>query len=194
MKILKPAGRDRSRELGPVIRRIRERRALRLKDVADKSGFSESYVSQIERGLVLPSVTALGRLGEALGVSVSQLFRKIERPDAAQVAVIRPGDRKRLSPDPHSRFQNYLLAPDLRRRMEPVLSRARPGVVSTTYSHNGEEFMILLKGTMRIWVGEQVLELAEGDAVYFNSRVPHRWASTGERWIEALWVITPPTW
>lgn len=180
--------------LGPVIRRLREERELRLKELAEKSGFSESYVSQIEREVILPSVTALGRLADALGVSVSHIFKKVERANGFKPAIVRTTERKLISTSPESQFENFLLAPDLRRRMEPILSHARPGTTSATYSHRGEEFVILLKGSMRIWIGEEVLELAEGDAVYFNSHIPHRWANIGDSEIEALWVITPPTW
>lgn len=180
--------------LGQTIRRFREESNLRLKDLAEKSGFSESYISQIEREVVLPSVTALGKVADALGMSVSQLFEEAERTNGAKRMIVRKAERKVISISPDSQFENYLLAPDLRRRMEPVLSRARPGVVSATYSHNGEEFVILLKGSMRIQIGEEEFELAEGDAVYLDSRIPHRWANSGDGEIEALWVITPPTW
>src|SRR5688572_5439311 len=160
------------RGLGSALRALRESRGLRLKDTAERSGFSESYVSQVEREVVLPSVTALGKLAEALGVNVSEVFDRVERAQNAHPTIVRVDERKAISV-PGSDFENQLLTADLKRRMEPVLARGKPGAVSGIYSHEGEEFAIVLKGQILLRIDQEEFVLAQGDAVHFESRRPH---------------------
>jgi quercetin dioxygenase-like cupin family protein len=136
----------------------------------------------------------LEKLAGALNVNVSHVFELAEQANNSRPTIIRRSEREPIQMGPDSQFKSFLLAPDFQRQMEPVLSRAKPGAISHTTSHEGEEFMILLSGRMRFCFGDEVIELGAGDAAYFDCRVPHRWENIGEDEIEALWVITPPSW
>jgi quercetin dioxygenase-like cupin family protein len=78
--------------------------------------------------------------------------------------------------------------------MEPHLFRVAPGSGSgDSYSHEGEEFLYLLRGELRITVEAEEYCLKPGDSFYFESASQHRWTNPGrsETWV--LWVNTPPT-
>lgn len=180
-------------DLGKVIRERRGEGRLTLRDLARKTGFSPSYLSQIERGVITPSVSALRKIADAFGVTVGTLFDQAERPGTTQRKVVRRHER-RIITYPGSKIENQLLAPDLRRKMEPFWVRARPGIKSPVYVHDGEEFAFVLKGTMTIWAGDERFVLKTGDAIYLESSVPHRWENSGRGDAVVLWVTTPPTW
>ena len=79
-------------ELGVRIRALRERRGLSLRVVAERAGVSESFVSQIERGVASPSVASLRALADALGESIASFFDGSEPVGK----LVRVAERRRL--------------------------------------------------------------------------------------------------
>jgi quercetin dioxygenase-like cupin family protein len=78
--------------------------------------------------------------------------------------------------------------------MEPHLFRIRPDAGSgESYSHEGEEFIYILRGELEIALGGEQYRLKAGDSFYFESATPHRWKNPGRRETFILWVNTPPT-
>jgi quercetin dioxygenase-like cupin family protein len=78
--------------------------------------------------------------------------------------------------------------------MEPHLFRVSAGSGSgDSYTHEGEEFLYVLRGELAITVNEDEYRLKRGDSFYFESATPHSWKNLGraETWV--LWVNTPPT-
>jgi transcriptional regulator with XRE-family HTH domain len=179
-------------ELGTRIRALREDQGLSLRVVAESAGVSESFLSQVERGVANPSVASLRRIAEALGGSVASLF---EGPSVGG-RLVRTRDRRRLV-HPHRQWEDMLLSPPGSRRLQVILSTIEPegGSGDEPYSHDSdEECVIILKGRLRFWVGEEVYELVEGDSLSFESRLPHRNVNPGPAKAEVLWIITPPSY
>lgn len=179
---------------GDLLRARRRALDLTLTEVARKTEFSVSYLSQVERNVVAPSVAALMKIASALGMSVGQILAQGE-PSAAGVKLVRPHERKTLS-YPGSDIRYELLSPDLSNRaMEVLMFRARAGSTSgpESFTHDGEECFVLIKGRLRVWVGEQEHVMREGDSLYFKSSMPHRWVNDGKTDAQAIWVNTPPT-
>jgi transcriptional regulator with XRE-family HTH domain len=183
---------DEDQELGRRIRTLREREGLSLRAVAERAGVSESFVSQVERGVASPSVASLRRLAEALGGSVGAFF---EGPSSAD-RVVRAGERRRLI-HPRRQWEDVLLTPAGSRHLQVILSTIEPeaGSGDEPYAHDSdEECVIVLKGRMEFWVDEVRYELAEGDSLLFESRLPHRNVNPGPTKAEVLWIITPPSY
>lgn len=179
-------------ELGRRIRVLREDKGVSLRMVADSAGVSESFLSQVERGVANPSVASLRRIAEALGESVASFF---EGP-AATGRVVRVQDRRRLV-HPRRHWEDVLLTPRESKRLQVILSTIEPGAGSgdEPYSHDSdEECVIVLKGRIQFWVGDDLHDLDEGDALVFESRVPHRNRNPGPIRAEVLWIITPPSY
>lgn len=179
-------------ELGRRIRSLRLSKGISLRAVAEAAGVSESFLSQVERGVASPSVASLRRIAEALGESVGSFFEGPVVPGK----VVRVRDRRRLV-HPRRHWEDVLLTPPDARRLQVILSTIEAGGGSghESYSHDSdEECVIVLKGQLEFWVEDERFFLLEGDALVFESRRPHRNRNPGPAKAEVLWVITPPSY
>lgn len=183
-------------QIGSRLRSWRLASGLSLHKVADTSGLSPGYISQVERGLANPSLESLKRLADAVGMRIGDLFVDDTNgaPENSRFFVTKRGMRKQIR-YPGSGILNELLTPDLQRQFEAIWVEAQPGATSGghPHSHAGEECGVVIFGSMRFWVGNTDLELTAGDAIYLDSTLPHRWVATGTEPLVAVWMITPPT-
>lgn len=180
-------------EMGGRIRALREEQGMTLRSVAAAAAVSESFLSQVERGVASPSVATLRRIAEALGESVAAFF---EGPAGGGGRVVRVRDRRRLR-HPRRRWEDMLLTPPRSRRLQVILSVIEAGAGSgpEPYAHDSdEECVVVLGGRMRFWVAGERYELSEGDTLSFESRLPHRNLNPGPTKAEVLWIITPPSY
>jgi len=173
---------------GQRFRRLRARRGLSLAQVARATGVSIGFLSALERGQMRSSVATLRRIARFYRTNILSLFETAgENP-----RLVRPTQRKILETNAGVRME--LLAWG-NTAMEPHLFRVKPGGGSgESYTHEGEEFLHVLRGGFEIWLGHSEHYLLKtGDSLYFESSTPHRWRNPGrtEAWL--LWVNTPPT-
>jgi len=196
---MSPRARRRSRSsvhplaLGMRLRRRRRELGLTIQDVARRAALTDSFISQLERNRVNPSVASLQRIVSALGTSLGRFFDEAAGPGGR---VVRRAQRTRLS-YPGLRATDYLLSPDLNGKLEMLWAEADPGGGSgdQPYTHEGdEECVVIIRGRMEIWVEDERYVLAPGDALTFSSRMPHRWKNVGRGKLTALWAITPPSY
>jgi DNA-binding transcriptional MerR regulator/mannose-6-phosphate isomerase-like protein (cupin superfamily) len=173
---------------GQRFRRLRTRRGLSLAQVARATGVSVGFLSSLERGQMRSSVATLRRIARFYRTNILSLFETAgENP-----RLVRPAQRKILETNAGVRME--LLAWG-NTAMEPHLFRVKPnGGSGESYTHEGEEFLHVLRGEFEIWLGaSEHYRLKSGDSLYFESSTPHRWRNPGraETWL--LWVNTPPT-
>jgi DNA-binding transcriptional MerR regulator len=173
---------------GQRFRRLRMRRKLSLAQVARATKVSVGFLSALERGQMRCSIATLRRIARFYKTNIISLF---ETNGEAQ-HLVRPSQRKILETSPDVRME--LLAWG-NTAMEPHLFRVKPGGGSgESYSHEGEEFLHVLRGEFELWLQSKGrFHLKAGDSLYFESSTPHRWKNPGraEAWV--LWVNTPPT-
>jgi DNA-binding transcriptional MerR regulator len=173
---------------GQRFRRLRMRRKLSLAQVARATSVSVGFLSALERGQMRCSIATLRRIARFYKTNIISLF---ETNGEAQ-HLVRPSERKILETSPNVRME--LLAWG-NTTMEPHLFRIKPGGGSgESYSHEGEEFLHVLRGEFELWLhNDGHYHLKAGDSLYFESSTPHRWKNPGraETWV--LWVNTPPT-
>ena len=205
-------------ELGAKLKEIRRGRGVTLQQIADQTGLSKSFVSQIETGAANPSIASLKKITDVLGVPLGALFTHGENgssdtPAAApngfasgaagaapssldpggEVRVVRRNRRKMLI-EPGKKGKMYLLTPDLQRKLEVILGEEQPGNADEEwYSHIGEECGFVLEGRYEVSVGDQVFVLEAGDSIYFPSHLPHKTRVLGDQPVKTIWVITPPS-
>jgi DNA-binding transcriptional MerR regulator/quercetin dioxygenase-like cupin family protein len=179
---------DARQVTGQRFRRLRMKRGLSLAQVARATKVSVGFLSALERGQVRSSVATLQRIARFYKTNILSMFET----NGDSPVLVRPSQRKVLETSPHVRME--LLAWG-NTSMEPHLFRIKPGGSSgESYTHEGEEFLHILRGEFEIWLNEQGhYRLKSGDSLYFESSTPHRWRNPGrsEAWI--LWVNTPPT-
>ena len=180
-------------DVGLTIHRLRTARGLSLKDLAARSGLTQSFLSQVERDLTSPSVASLRKVAQAFGVPLAALF---QGPAAPSDRVVRRAERRQLV-HPGKQWRDYLLTPNLKGKLQVILSVIEPGGGSgeEAYAHDSdEECVVILHGQLEFWVGTDRYLLEEGDSIVFESRIPHRNHNPGPQRTEVLWITTPPSY
>jgi transcriptional regulator with XRE-family HTH domain len=168
--------------VGPRLKRLREQAGSTLSEAAEKAGISVSYLSCIEREHSNPSVAVLQKLAALYGTNVLSFFGEA----LPAQKLVHPKERRRLTTGPGVTIELLALG---QCTMEPHLFRVSPGASSGgAYSHEGEEFIFMLKGSFDIWLDEvEHYHLTSGDSLYFSSRQSHRWMNSGEEDAEMIW-------
>jgi transcriptional regulator with XRE-family HTH domain len=186
-------------ELGQVIRTLRLERNLTLTAVAQAAGVSASLISQVERGLATPSISALRRIAGALNVPIAALFLGDQEPSdgesdrGGRQLIVRRHERKGLHV-PRSKVVYELLTPDLNRKVEFLWIEYEPGSIThpEPMSHPGEENAICLEGSVVVTIDDQEFELGEGDSISFESGRPHQVENRSSQRAVLVSAITPP--
>ena len=179
-------------DVGRRLREIRRLRRATLRTVAERSGLSESFLSQVERGRSNASIASLRRIADALRVSVSDLFEPNGPP---QPRVLRRDDRPALSFGILGR--KLLLTPKPLHNLEVFVGELDPGgsTGAEPYSHgDSEELFVVLSGTVQLELGGELHELDAGDSIDYRSSIQHRISNVGKELAEVMWIISPPSY
>ena len=164
-----------NRAIAGRLREERRRLGLTLQDVAARAGLSLAMISKIENAQTSPSLRTLARLSHALEVPVTTFFRGFEEErDASYVRsgegieLIRLGTR-------HGHRYELLAAPKgAQRRIQPFLvTLTQESEAFPLFQHEGVEFLYALEGTVVYRYGRHTYEMAPGDSMLFDGRVPH---------------------
>jgi DNA-binding transcriptional MerR regulator/mannose-6-phosphate isomerase-like protein (cupin superfamily) len=185
--LLRPAPDGALGAIGARLRQLRLRCGLSLAQVAKSVEISVGFLSAIERSQMSASIGTLRRLARFYKTNILDFFD----PAETNRRLVRPKERKVLEAGPGVRME--LLAWG-NKVMEPHLFRIAPKAGSgESYTHEGEEFLMVLRGELHLALDSQEFRLKSGDSFYFESATPHRWKNPGrsETWV--LWVNTPPT-
>ena len=174
--------------LGARIRASRTSQGSSVQDLAARAGITRSFLSSVERGLAYPSIPVLRSIAAALEVPVFLLF--LGEEDAGMV--VRREDRRIIKP-PGAQMSYELISPDLKHKMEMMLSKFDPGFEGEPGAHEGEECAIVLTGRVVVTIGDIDYELGEGDSIYYDSGIPHKVRVLGEQAAEVLSAVTPPS-
>lgn len=178
-------------DIGGRIKSLRQSNHLTLKQLAEKVGCTDAYLSQIENGRVSPSIASLKKIADALHTKITDLFVESENDDPV---VLQPHQRVTLSLDRwNARIQSLVVNPK-NKRMHPFFTTIEPGGGSHgLYSHVGEEFGIVLQGALEIDLDGTIHLVKSNESFYYNSSQPHSWTNPGSEETVVIWVISPPT-
>ena len=179
-------------DVGERLREIRGRRRLTLREVAERAGLSESFLSQVERGRASASIASLRRIADGLGIGISDLFQPLE---PARPLVLRLADRPTLAFGILGR--KMLLTPQPLHELEVFVGELEPGgsTGAEQYAHgDSEELFVVLRGTVRLELGDELHELETGDSIDYRSSTPHRVTNVGVEAAEVIWIISPPSY
>lgn len=169
------------RVIGEHIRRLRLQKHVSVRAFAAQTGFSASFISQLENGLVSPSLGSLQKIADTLGVTLGEFFAEAAAEE--EDLVVREADRRTLDSTWTDAHLQALGSMARSRRLEPVLAVFGAGGRSGKHlhSHSREEFAFVLRGRVVLTMGDEDHELGPGDAVTVPAQAPHRWSNpTGE--------------
>lgn len=165
-------------KVGEKIKHLRESKGLSLQDIADKTGFSTAFISQIENHLISPPLGGLIKLAHAMDIEIGRFFSQEGR---APYTIVRKDERVPTSRVASKEGVRYgysyeSLAPaKVNRKMEPFLVTLDPQAKKgSPFGHEGEEFLFVLEGRVEIQLDDYTDVLDPGDSIYYDSTVPHR--------------------
>jgi transcriptional regulator with XRE-family HTH domain len=181
--------------IGAKIKKLRLAKKLTLQAVAKETGFSPALISQIENNNVSPPIATLSRIAKFFDVKVGMFFTEDE--EEYKYEVVRKSERKVIprviSRSGTSQGYSYesLSFRKQNKKMEPfLLSVTEKAAEENTYSHDGEEFLFIMKGNAELLLDNDRISLEEGDCVYFDSSLKHRLLSRDGSEVQVLAVVT----
>ncbi|HYE82004.1 MAG TPA: XRE family transcriptional regulator [Clostridia bacterium] len=178
--------------LGSKIRELRQQNEMTLNELAEKTQFTASYLSQIERELVDPSLSSLRKISNVFGVPV-HYFLADETQDHV---LIKAGQRKKLDL-PNSSIIYEFITPiadkSSKTRMDIIYFELEPESWSSEEAliHNADECVLVLKGTIEAVVGNSKYVLNEGDSLYIRENSYHRFYNPGKEKATGTSTICP---
>jgi transcriptional regulator with XRE-family HTH domain len=175
------------RQLGGAIRRRRHAASLTLATVSERAGISVSMLSQVERGLLDPSLDTLRNIADALGTAPFRLLAEV----GSVTGIVRRGERAVVA-DEDARIE--LLSPSAEGAFEIALWELPPGSTrqGAARAHPGEEANFLLQGRALLDIDDEQIALAAGDCITFDPRKPHRVTAVGDEPLICVNVVGPP--
>jgi len=184
---VRPAAAGNAGAIGSHLRKLRAKRRLSLAQVARTVGISVGFLSALERSQMSGSVGTLRKLARFYRTNILDFFDAT----GASARQVRPEQRKVLEAGPGVQMELLAWGNTV---MEPHLFRVAPKAGSgDSYTHEGEEFLYVLRGELAITLEKEEYRLKAGDSFYFESATPHHWRNPGQAETWVLWVNTPPT-
>lgn len=178
-------------EVGPKLRDARIKAGLSLRVLASRTGFSASFLSQVELGQASPSLGSLERIAEALGMQLAALFaNSAERASL----VIRRHDERAVRSGWSRATLRVLLTAWPGQPASVMLVTLDPGGQSgkSPRSSPGRTFAFCVSGSVVLVTPGETLELSRGDSVYYEtSTLASMWKNVGSKAAEILIVSLP---
>ena len=179
------------RVLGQTIKELRSRHGLTLEELAEKSGCTPGFISQVERSQAVPSITTLYAIANVLGVKVTDFFHDVTN----STKIVRHNERIKFKIEgsaveysllttkfPHGSLQAFIL----------TFSSSKEALPTDEYrAHLGEELIYILDVELRIWIGDDSYDLHTGDSIYFKSNTKHLLENRTLAPAVAISLITP---
>ncbi|RKT76743.1 XRE family transcriptional regulator [Terracoccus luteus] len=187
-------------QLGLRLRSLREAKGQSLRSVARRLDISASALSQIERGVLRPSVNRLFAIVTVLGVSLVDLFREGEftdthpAPPPNSYSLRRALEVETLTLDGGVRFRR--LSPGMARGVDFFESTYPPGSTGSSQNelitHSGFEIGTVTQGELVVDFADERVVLRAGDSISYACETPHRLSNQSDAVTVATWVIVHP--
>jgi transcriptional regulator with XRE-family HTH domain len=166
--------------LGDRVRELRRGRGLTLEELAERSGVSRAMISKVERGEKNPTLVVAAKVAEGLEITLSELLGTEER---RRIIVVHR-ERQMVMRDPETGFERQLLSPSLGGRavefIRNIVPRESTSGEFLPHRRGVEEYVVVEKGRLRAIIGGEEYLLEEGDALYFEADVSHRFDNAGD--------------
>jgi transcriptional regulator with XRE-family HTH domain len=186
---------DEGLRIGGQLRHYRLLRKLKLRELSERAGCSESLLSRIENNQINPSFSSLHRICKALDISVSKLMSSgLDAP----CIVLEPGERPvvgRGAPgNPENSEAEVFIPYADGRLLEGVILVLNPGGHSDGFLiHEGEEAGYVIAGQLELVVEDRTYRLGPGATFFLRSDIPHAYRNPGRVTTRVVWINTPPS-
>ncbi len=190
---------DRTNIIGEKIKALREIREISIEELAERTGLSTGQIERIEQNVDIPSLAPLLKLARALGVRLGTFLD--DQPEETGAVVCRRGEAddtisfSNNAVDARQHLHYHSLARSKAdRHMEPFVIDidAHADNQFNLSAHEGEEFIMVLKGMLEVNYGKYTYLLKQGDTIYYDSIVPHHVHAYQGQTAQILAVIYTP--
>ncbi|MDR1777448.1 MAG: cupin domain-containing protein [Desulfovibrio sp.] len=180
--------------IGARIRAFRERREVGVTDLSENTGLKTEFIEKLENGEIYPSLGPLQKISRALGVRLGTFLDDQEARDPIISRIGTSVEEASALQTGHEARPEYvhrsLAMGKTDRNMEPFFITLAPDDGKhKLISHQGEEFMLVLKGELLVIYGHERHVLKPGETIYYNSIVPHHVGAAGAETTEILAVM-----
>jgi transcriptional regulator with XRE-family HTH domain len=200
----RPPRAEEEASIGARVAELRKQHQYSIRSLASLAGVSASLISDVERGKVEPSISTLKRVASALGTTLTYFFSD---PAQSNGRVVRAAERVAVSEmdrEPKGEARSAIEASGIRfelaspgqaENIEAIYGRYDVGASmgDEPVTHEGEEWGMVLRGRLKVWVGEEIHFLDPGDSIWFPSTIPHRMENVAKEPTEYIWIDTPKT-
>ena len=180
-----------SNNIGNNLARLRKQKGLNQDALSKRTGLSRSYISLIETGKKIPSVSSLSKIADSLGVRAGEIFENDAEFIEPKIIVNRKADLE-FPIESENKMTEYLFKPLAKEKrnkiMNPFFIKALPNKkITKDFVHRGEEFNIILKGKIKYFLEGEEYIFEEGDCFYHDSSLSHNAEVVGN---EPVYVIS----
>ncbi|MDD5014666.1 MAG: cupin domain-containing protein [Atribacterota bacterium] len=174
--------------LGKKIRELRKLKGLTIVKLASKLKLSNSFISQLERGSINPSITLLKSISDEFNIPIQELLEDMGSKNSFIPRIITEKERKVITFEGgvYASLLNHYLNWDY----EFVLNKYPPGSCTgkLKYTHEGEECGYVLEGEIIVEINNESYHLKAGDSIVFHSDIPHRTINKTKKNARAVWI------
>ena len=175
-------------DIGKSIKQLRLQKELTLEELANRCELSKGFLSQLERDLTSPSIATLEDILEALGTNLAEFFSGDK--DEQQITF---GKNDFFSSEKDGYSVTWIVPNTQKNQMEPILLELPAGGESFELApHTGEEFGIVLEGSVVLLCDGRRYPLRKGETFYLHGKAFHRLKNEKKTAARVLWVSTPP--
>lgn len=162
--------------IGKKIRHLRKELNLYASEIAKRANVSNGLISRIENGRTIPSLPVLFSIIDALGVEPSTFFENIGSDNVFRYIVIRPDKHQIIEKEDEADgfSYNFIFGKQIESiGTEFVLLTLLPNCKRGPVETDAFEFKYILSGSCEYVIGDEVVKLTTGDAIFFDGRIPH---------------------
>lgn len=178
-------------DLGIRLKNLRKKRSLSQSELAKFVGVTPSTISQVESNLIYPSLPALLKMAEVLGVDVGSFFQGAAKTSGRVVFSSKETVDVKLPNLPEESIHASLLIPvDFESKAEPYLIEIPPNktLSSHFFIHKGEEIGYLLSGKLELKLDTGMITAHANDVIYLTAEIPLQWENRGTETARLLWL------
>lgn len=187
------------KELGNKIKLIRNKRKISIEELALRSNLDIDQISLIEENKIIPSLAPLIKIARSLGVRLGTFIDETEQLGPVVTLAeekLKGASFSNKNKKARSHMDFFALASDKAgRHMEPFIVDIKPGDENDFMlsSHEGEEFIYVLEGTIEVYYGKEIYVLNVGDSIYYDSIVNHNLHAYQNKIAKIIAVVYTPT-
>lgn len=181
---------EQLKQIGERLKGLRDALDLSTQEVADTCGIDVEKYEKIERGESDITISKLMKIAHQYGVSAEELMFA-ESPHMRSYFVVRKGQGMSVERTKAYKYQS-LVSGFVNHHADVFIVTVEPKPEAHTIyknTHAGQEFNLVLEGSMDLYLEDKTIRLNEGDSIYFDSSKPHGMMAVGEKAVKFLAAV-----